>query len=857
MKKLFLPALALVLCISSSKAVLNEKNLAQTLSVLRIELMNTYKEQRISLLRINQMNEIQHQSMIAIMQQSDQVALMLYSQKQDYTFDLTYACHEATEQFRQFRMKRMPYDKILQKLNTDINRYNGMITTLQQLPPSLIKQAQPQPKPGEKMPPRPKGKSLPFMLSKQGQADRAACLSYAIAIRDQITMQRNNIIKDNEHYERVSLKLKEVNDYAIHRYRNIQQSIFVNGDDTYFSTLKRFSRAVSLARQDVNDKYQDRGYRHTHSEWRGPIVIGLIIFVIFYLIIATILSNVIVRVMMRNIKSLRTEEFQKKKFCLILAAGVFIFAISIMIVRGFMDHNFFIMASGLLVQFAWLLGAILASLLIRLKGDQIKSGFRIYSPIMLMSFIIIAFRIIFIPNRLVNLIFPPILLVFTLWQLNVIRRHNINISRNDIFFTWISLAVMTISCAFSWFGYVLLAVQLIIWWMFQLAAIQTITCCYDLLRLYKAKVLDKKIAAFGAAIGETAAANASEEVKEITAKRKKGTHIRITWFYDLLSMAFFPVLGVLSVLWCIWWAAAIFDLTDACFSIFMTPFVNLPGVCQLSLFKIVLVVGMFFIFRYINYAIRNFYQDIKLSSLKRKAKTSIISANETNFTLSNNITTILVWGIYIIFTIVLLKVPKSGISIVTAGLATGVGFAMKDLLENFFYGVSLMAGRLRVGDYIECDSIRGKVDSITYQSTQIATADGCIIAFLNSSLFSKNFKNLTRNHSYEMVKIPVGIAYGANVEEVRKLLLNAVKSMLAKDASGRDIISESRGINVLFNDFGDNSINLDITFWVLVEDRFTYVSKVKEIIYDTLTEHHIEIPYPQRDIYIRQMPDKK
>ena len=103
------------------------------------------------------------------------------------------------------------------------------------------------------------------------------------------------------------------------------------------------------------------------------------------------------------------------------------------------------MASGLLVEFAWLLGAILASLLIRLNGDQIKSGFRIYSPIMLMSFIIIVFRIIFIPNKLVDLIFPPILLIFTLWQWGVIVRHNIHIPRIDIFYTWVSLAVMAVS----------------------------------------------------------------------------------------------------------------------------------------------------------------------------------------------------------------------------------------------------------------------------------------------------------------------------------------------------------------------------------------------------------------------------
>ena len=61
-----------------------------------------------------------------------------------------------------------------------------------------------------------------------------------------------------------------------------------------------------------------------------------------------------------------------------------------------------------------------------------------------------------------------------------------------------------------------------------------------------------------------------------------------------------------------------------------------------------------------------------------------------------------------------------------------------------------MTGRVRVGDWIECDGIRGKVESVTYQSTQVLTNDGCIIAFLNSSLFNKNFKNLTCNHGYEL-----------------------------------------------------------------------------------------------------------
>ena len=130
------------------------------------------------------------------------------------------------------------------------------------------------------------------------------------------------------------------------------------------------------------------------------------------------------------------------------------------------------------------------------------------------------------------------------------------------------------------------------------------------------------------------------------------------------------------------------------------------------------------------------------------------------------------------------------------------------------------------------------------------TADGCVIAFLNSSLFSKNFKNITRNHSYEMVKIPVGIAYGSNVDEVRKMLIKAVMDQEEKSADGRDIIDLDKPVSVVFDDFGDNSVNLFVTYWVLVEEKFGKTGQIKEAIYNTLNAHNIEIPFPQRDIHI-------
>ena len=164
-----------------------------------------------------------------------------------------------------------------------------------------------------------------------------------------------------------------------------------------------------------------------------------------------------------------------------------------------------------------------------------------------------------------------------------------------------------------------------------------------------------------------------------------------------------------------------------------------------------------------------------------------------------------------------------------------------------------MSGRLRVGDYIECEGITGKVESITYQSTQIVTLDGSVITFRNSDLFTKNFKNMTRNHQYELIKIPFGVAYGSNVDDIRKMILEGTQTLNNKTNDGRFIINPNNKIDVAFSDFGASSVDLFLVVWVLVDQKIAFVAKAKEMIYKVLNEHNIEIPFPQQDIYIRSI----
>ncbi|MBR4913575.1 MAG: mechanosensitive ion channel family protein [Bacteroidales bacterium] len=853
MKKIFVFVLLCVLTIFQAQAVLKEKDLFQTLGVLRSELQQAYNEQQMMMARFEKRNMDQHTRLIQIMQQSNQIALMLYSQNADFTFDMTYACQAATEQYHKLKSYHAPYNKIIERLNAEIERYDALIQTLKRLPPRMMSDSDFVQIPDSIRQRLPKmmldttGKNL-YILDKQGLEDRAACVEYATALRDNYKKMLENVEMDQEHYERVTKRVEKLNAYALSKYEHIQKNIFVNGGENYFQTIKRFRMHYLIAKKDVDDKYKPF---KRNSEWRGPVILGISIFMLFYIMVASLLSYVIMRWLLPRKWRIFFADNKKRPF-ITIACGVAIFAISITIAKFFVTQNFVLMAIRLMILYAWLVEVILVSLLIRLSSDQIRAGVRSYTPFLVMAFIVIVFRIILIPNNLVNLIYPPILLVFTFLQFFVIKRKITKLPDSDMVYTVISLIVMIVSCVAAWFGFVLLAVQIMVWWALQLAAIQTITCFYDLAKMYESHRLPKKIARKQ---GETIdnKEELEKQFKKLQPKMIKGEYIGQTWFYDFLFKALLPILAILSVPFCVYWAADIFEMAPVCRKIFQYVFLNKPGIIQLSLYKICLTLELFFLFRYLNYAIRAFYQMLK----KRRKKNEIRS--QGNSTLAYNVISILVWGLYVLLCMMILEVSGKGISIVMAGLATGLGFAMKDLLENFIYGITLMTGRLRVGDYIECDGVQGKVDSINYQSTQLVTLDGSVIAFQNATLFSKNFKNLTRNHGYVLVKIPVGVAYGVNVENVRKMLLRDLQPLITKNSAGKYLVDNKQGFQVVFDDFGESSVDLYVVCWVLVEEKAAFIAKVKEVIYNTLNKNKIEIPFPQRDVYVRhvEMPSAK
>lgn len=766
-----------------SNAVLKEANLDTTLYMLRTELTNYH----IDLEKQNQAAKAQQlaviQELISIVKQADQNSIMLYSQRNGYIFDMTYACHEATEQFKKFKSKAVPFRQMIKKNNVEVARFDSLINYLY-------------------------GMSTMF-LSEEAQVNRNVDLTLAVNIRRQLVEKQKQLQAYVQAYDRTDRKLQALNDYANRRYEDIQNSIFNNGGDNYLRILRNFSMNYKEAKTSVTEKYKP--VPGMMSQWDVRIIFILFGIIIFWGLISIFLNLftiriVITQLMKHGMFENRKESFMAKRPCLIMAMTVVTFAVILGIVRMAVTQNFVIMASQLLVEYSWLVGAILVSILLRVDNDKIKNTFRIYSPLMLVGFIVIVFRIILIPNDLVNLIFPPVLLFCALWQWNVIGRKHNQVLRTDKTYAFISLAVFGVSTIFAWTGFTLLAVQLIIWWTMQLTCVLTITCCEGWLSVY--------------------------------AKRKKLADRAITdkWLYRFIYKVLLPISGVLSFIISIYWAADVFNMSDTTWEIFNKDYIKTSNFTA-SLFSISEVACLYFLFNYINITSVDFMRHHFEKADPRSAASKIV--------MFKNVMQVIIWGIWLMIALNVFQVGKSWLLAIFAGLSTGLGFASKDILENIYYGISLMMGRVKVGDYIICDGTRGKVSSISYTSTMLEATDGSVIAFQNSQLFSKNYKNMTKNHGYELDILEVGIAYGSNVKEVKQILIDALMKL--------DCIYQDKGVKVLLKSFDDSCITLRIVVWVNVLTQAIDDATIMECIYDTLNDHNIEIPFPQREITIKQV----
>ena len=880
MKK-YLLTIILSLCVCSLPlmAIVSGRSLAKTLKDLCTELQTTYQQRAVAQKRFNDDFERQHQRMIDVITESNELSILLYTQEQEMTFDLAYALKKVTADYKAFNWDRRPYDHIVNSLNYEIDRYARLIEALRRLPP-MMKEIEVEILPDsllyhndsldvhlsdsisslEKEVIRIAIKdslSTPFVLDSIGEALRDSCIFYASEILKMNADNRAKVIADSTHYQEAYLRLKETNDYAETRYRALERYIFVDGQTPFLDILANPGYYWNKTKVDLRGQYSLKElsegldetnadeddvtfFQHLSSKAENTLLVIVCVTQVVVLVFFWLLTLLILWLLYRHTRLKRYVS--KKKLSII---SILVGTIAYFLVFGFSLYGdeYINLSVEHINTFLWLLIAISSSLLLRVKPDQFRQGFMLYSATFLVVLMIISCRITFMPDKLMVLLFPPILLLIAIWQLCCCIWVSGKATSIDRTLGWGALAVYLVAFVFAFLGYTFVALLILVWWYFLLAAWLTVVCILDLMSRYKERWLDKRVNSM------------RNRITYVSGEDRESLLFGATWFYDLIRQVAIPNIVLLSLPLCVSLSLSIFDFDDLFVKYYENPFIQLFDrdgfeTLRVSGRSIIYLLILFFILRYFSRAIHAIWQYLRYATFMHKHNRTAIRANEINLSLGNSVISVIIWMAYAVIVIYVWKIPTGSLGLIAGGLSAGIGLALKDVINNFFYGIQLMGGRLRVGDWIECDGIRGKVTSINYQCVQAETIEGTEMSFLNSSLFGKNFNNLTRNNSYELTIITVGVAYGTEVARVREVLVEAMQKMRTKDHYGREIVDPQYGVYVVVGNMSDSAVDINVKQYVLVAERIGYVDRAKEVIYEALKAAGITIAFPQCDVHL-------
>ena len=930
-RKYILILLAVLAVAVPALAVFTGMDLNDTLANLRRELSYDYQQIAQTQDELKEYYDGQHKQMVEIAKKCNDQSLMLYSQKQDYTFDISYALEKVTQEYEDFNKNRTPYDRIVNKLNIEINRYARLIESLRRLPPELKEvnlvpdslayhndsldahlehneslleqklyeqvdlimaiiatqdtttndslalvdslacfidtakalQSHSEILMEEKLPEQEtavvdsmatvqdttaiEASTSPFMLNEIGQMERDSCIFYASQLLRIYAQTREVVMADSTYYIEAWLRMKESYDYAQDYYKILQNSVFVEGQTPWGQILRNPAYYWQQAKTAMEEKFTTSFFQklsdYSESDniskdsriknsatlfWMGVYILS---FFVLWGIAALLMLLVY-----RFVKPLQHVAKEQRRYIALLLGCVLFIVLSI---ETTLDDRA-TKSIMLMHTFILLLMAITMAQLIRLEPSKLKHGIRNYLSTIFTALFVIGCRVLFLPNAFLNFIFPPLLLLMTVWQLITNLRRSKKSERADAIIGWFSLGITAVAMFISWAGYIFLALIILVWWYFLLTAILAIVTINHLLYWYKENRLNKRVEKHKA------------QITYLSGPAKEKLLFSATWFYDLIHDVVVPLMVLVSFPLCIRWALNIFEFNDLYRQIFIEPFIQHEGAegFRVSLYYLLFLTGLFFVFRYLNKAIHTIWQQAQYNRFLRKYNRKTIRNNEINLSLGNSLITVFVWFVYIYIFIVTLRVPTSSMGLIAGGLSAGIGIALKDIINNFVYGIQLMGGRLRVGDWIECDGVRGAVTDINYQSTQVETIDGVTVSFLNSALFAKSFTNLTKSNSYECLKLHVSVAYGTDLQRAREVLVEAMQVMRTKDAYGREIVEPKKGIYVVFGAFGDSGVDIIVKQYVLAAERVAYADRAPEIMYNALNAAGIKIPFPQRDLHI-------
>ncbi|XOV94413.1 MAG: mechanosensitive ion channel family protein [Bacteroidota bacterium] len=275
---------------------------------------------------------------------------------------------------------------------------------------------------------------------------------------------------------------------------------------------------------------------------------------------------------------------------------------------------------------------------------------------------------------------------------------------------------------------------------------------------------------------------------------------------------------------------------DSFIHIFTTPLFEM-GDSKISIGTIFYFVFAFIILGYISKKIRRFllHTILPKTHLDKGVSASVASIVR--------IIIIIIGSIIIVDTA---GIDLSALTLLAGALGVGIGFGLQNITDNFISGIIILFEKpIKVGDRIEVGDVQGDVISISFRATTIQTNDNISIIVPNSEFISSRVINWSHNDRNIRFRIPVGVSYKENPEKITKILLEV--------ANKNPHVNKTPEPSVLFDEFGDSSINFILAVWTTSHtDRPRVLrSELYFEIFKRFGEEGVEIPFPQRDLHLK------
>jgi small-conductance mechanosensitive channel len=204
------------------------------------------------------------------------------------------------------------------------------------------------------------------------------------------------------------------------------------------------------------------------------------------------------------------------------------------------------------------------------------------------------------------------------------------------------------------------------------------------------------------------------------------------------------------------------------------------------------------------------------------------------------------WILYVLISLNLLGISLNNFALIAGGLSVGIGFGMQTIISNFISGLILLFDRaIQPGDVIEVNGVWAKVMSVNIRNTEVLTFENAKIFVPNSALIANQVTNWTHRNDVRIRRdVAVGVAYGSDVQLVKKLMLEA--------AVEHPAVLDNPAPWVIFMNFGASSLDFVLRFWVRhVDLALAASSELREAIDLKFRENGVEIPFPQMDVHVR------